>query len=118
MMPFSTGTGLERVGIAGPELELSLGRSVGSGCWTPLQKQETKRIGGGLPVVAPMPKSILFCRKKRSTALESECSAYLSPVGWPDIYSICFSLLDGDRDSFLLDEGFSVFIAVRLIRDN
>ena len=31
MMHFSTGTGLERVGIAGPELELSLGRSAGSG---------------------------------------------------------------------------------------
>ena len=52
MMPFSTGTGLERAGIAGPELELSLGQSVGSGRWTPLQKQETKRIGGGSPVAA------------------------------------------------------------------
>ena len=47
MMPFSAGTGLERVGIAGPELELSLGWSVGSGHWTPLQKQERKRISGG-----------------------------------------------------------------------
>ena len=37
MMPFSTGTVLERVGIAGPELELSLGRSAGSRHWTPLQ---------------------------------------------------------------------------------
>ena len=118
MMPFSIGTGLERVGIAGLELELSLGRSVGFGRWTPLQKQETKRIGGGSLVAAPMPKSVFFCRKKRSTALESECSAYLSPVGWPGIYSICFSLLDCDKDSFLLDEGFFVFIAVRLIRDN
>ena len=58
MMSFSTGTELERVGIAGPELELSLGRSTGSGRWTPLQKQETKMIGEGLPVAAPMPKSV------------------------------------------------------------
>ena len=33
-------------------------------------------------------------------------SAYLSPMGWPGIYSICFSQLDGDNDSFLLDGGF------------
>ena len=58
MMPFSTRTGLERVGIARLELELSLGRSAGSGRWTPLQKQERKRIGGGSPVAAPMPKSV------------------------------------------------------------
>ena len=61
MMPFSIGIGLERAGIVGPELELSLGWSVGSGRWTPLQKQETKRIDGGSPVVAPMPKKILSC---------------------------------------------------------
>ena len=59
MMHFSTRTGLERVGIAEPELKLSLGRFAGSGHWTPLQKQERKRIGGGLPVAAPMPKSVL-----------------------------------------------------------
>ena len=58
MMPFSTGTGLERVDNAGPELGLSLGRSADSGRWTPLQKQERKRIGGGSPFAAPMPKSI------------------------------------------------------------
>ena len=44
--------------------------------------------------------------------------AYFSPMGWPGIYSICFSQLDGDKDSLLLDEGFSFLIAVRLIRDN
>ena len=64
MMPFSTGTGLEHVGIAGPELELSLGRSAGSGRWTPLQKQERKRIGGGSPVAALMPKSVLSCERE------------------------------------------------------
>ena len=30
-------------------------------------------------------------------------SAYLSLMGWPDIYSICFSQFDGDKDSFSLD---------------
>ena len=39
-------------------------------------------------------------------------------MGWPSIYSICFSQLDGDKDSLLLDDGFSFLIAVRLIRDN
>ena len=68
MMHFSTGTKLERFGIAGPELELSLGRSAGSGRWNPLQKQETKRIGGGSPVAAPMPKLVFFLREKISTA--------------------------------------------------
>ena len=45
-------------------------------------------------------------------------SAYLSPMGWPSIYSICFSQLDSDKDSLLLNEGFSFLIVVRLIRDN
>ena len=45
-------------------------------------------------------------------------STYLSPMGWPGIYIICFSQLDGDKDSHLLDEGFSFHIAVRFIRDN
>ena len=51
-----------------PELGSSvldlLGRSTGFGRWAPLQKQETKRIGGGSPVSAPMPKSILSCGRK------------------------------------------------------
>ena len=45
-------------------------------------------------------------------------SAYLSLMGWPGIYSIYFSQLDGDKDSLLLDGGFSFHIAVRLMRDN
>ena len=65
-MPFSTGTGLERVGIVGPALELWLVRSAGSEHWTPLQKQERKRIGGGSPVASPMPKLVLSCGEKRS----------------------------------------------------
>ena len=61
MMFFSTRIGLEHVEIAGPELELSLGWFAGSEHWTPLQKQERKRIGGGSPVTALMPKLVLFC---------------------------------------------------------
>ena len=55
---------MERVGIAGPELELSLGRSAGSGRWTPLQKQERKMIDRGSPVAASMPKSVLSCGRE------------------------------------------------------
>ena len=39
-------------------------------------------------------------------------------MGWPGIYSICFSQLDGDKNFLLLDEEFSFLIAIRLIRDN
>ena len=94
----------------------SLGRSAGSGRWTPLQKQETKRIGGGSPVASSMPK--LVPSRKKINYFESEFSAYLSPMGWPGIYSRCFSQLDGDKDSLLLDGEFSFLITVRLIRDN
>ena len=45
-------------------------------------------------------------------------STYLSPIGLPGIYIICFSQFDGDKDSILLDGGFSFLIAIRLIRDN
>ena len=38
-------------------------------------------------------------------------------MGWPGIYNICFSQLDGDKDSLLLDGGFSFLIIVRLIKD-
>ena len=37
-----------------------LGQSADSVHWTPLQKQETKRIGRGSLVASPMPKSLLF----------------------------------------------------------
>ena len=43
---------------------------------------------------------------------------YLSPMGWPDIHSICFSHLDGGKDSFPLDGVFFAFIVIELIRDN
>ena len=39
-------------------------------------------------------------------------------MGWYGIYSICFSQLDDGKDSFPLDEVFSDFIVIGLIRDN
>ena len=46
-----------------PELGWSVlelvGWSADSVHWTPLQKQETKRIDGGSSVASPMPKSVL-----------------------------------------------------------
>ena len=48
MMPFSTGTGLEHVGIVGPNLESSLDLYAGSGHWTPLQKARNKGDRRGL----------------------------------------------------------------------
>ena len=38
-------------------------------------------------------------------------------MGWLGIYNIRFSQFDGDKDSLLLDGGFSFLIVVRLIRD-
>ena len=67
-----------------------LGRSIGSRCRAPLQKQETKTIGEGLPVASPMPKSVLS-REEKINCLGNEfyvCkSAYLSLMGWPGIYN-------------------------------
>ena len=34
-------------------------------------------------------------------------------MGWPGIYSICFSQFEGDKDSSPLDEIFSAFIGIR-----
>ena len=56
--------------------------------------------------------------KEKINCLEGECSAYLLLMGWPGIYSICFSQLDGGKDSFPLDEIFFAFIVIGLIRDN
>ena len=62
--------------------------------------------------------SQFFPDEEKINCLESEFSAYLSPTGWPGIYSGGFSQFDGDKDSLLLDGGFSFLIAIRLIRDN
>ena len=56
--------------------------------------------------------------REKIDCLEGECFAYLLPRGWPGIYSICFSQLDGSKDSFSLARAFPILIAIRLIRDN
>ena len=70
MMPFFNRTGLERIGVAGPEDVLLLGWSAGSGYDTAglqsldvaLLYKDKKRKGpaGASPVAAPMPKSVFF----------------------------------------------------------
>ena len=47
MMLLFNRTGLERVGVVGPELVLLLGWSACSRCGTPLQKQERRWVGRG-----------------------------------------------------------------------
>ena len=47
-----------------------LGWSAAFGCRAPLQKQETKRIGGGSPVATPMPKSVLSVEKEDQLLME------------------------------------------------
>ena len=37
---------------------------------------------------------------------------------WPDIYSVCISQFDDDKDSFPFDVVFPAFIVIGLIRDN
>ena len=50
-------------------LEL-LSRSAASGLWAPLQKRETKRIGGSSLVPSPMPKSVLFGGREYQLLME------------------------------------------------
>ena len=44
---FFNRTGLEHIGVVGPEIGLLLGWSTGFGCGTSLQKQERRWVGGG-----------------------------------------------------------------------
>ena len=62
----------------------SLGRSAESGCRAPLQKQETKRIGGGLPVASLMPKSVLSSGRKDQLLRERVflCIPFTDAVAW------------------------------------
>ena len=61
MMLFSTRTGLEHVGNAGPELELSLGRSAGTSVGLLCKNKKEGGSAGASPVAAPMPKSVPCC---------------------------------------------------------
>ena len=60
MMPFSTGTGLERVGVVGPKLGLLLGWATGSRAFSSTNTRKKKRPAGASPVATPMPKSVSF----------------------------------------------------------
>ena len=103
MMPFSTGTRLERVGIVGPELELSLALDVGLLCKNNKQRGSTRvhlLLLRCLSQFFPVQENINCLGNK----LLMHKSWYLSPMEWPGIYSICFSQLDDDKDSLLLDE--------------
>ena len=128
-MHFSTRTGLESIGIAWSELELSLGRKWNCRWASPLaldvgflSKNKKERGSAGARPLLFRCLSQFFPVEENINYLGNEVlvheSVYLSQIEWPDIYSICFSQLDGDKDSLLLDEGFSFLIAVRLIRDN
>ena len=52
--------------------------------------------------------------REKIDCLEGECfCVYLSPMGWPGIYSTYYSQLECSKDSFPLDEIFSAFINIR-----
>ena len=92
MMLFSIGTELERVGVVGPVCWL----------WTldssaKTRKKEDRRGFARGRSDALVSFSLL---REKINYLEDECFAYLSPMRWPGIYSICFSQLDGGKDSF------------------
>ena len=55
----------------------------------PAKTRNKRGIGEGSPAVTPMPK-LVFSWREKINCLEGECSTYLSPMGWPGIYSICF----------------------------
>ena len=83
-MPFSIGTGLECVGIVGPELELPLGRSAGSGCCGPLQKQV---IRGGSTGAHPLPlrcQSQFFPDERKDQLFKGRmfCVPFTDGVAW------------------------------------
>ena len=50
--------------------------------------------------------------REKTYCLGGECFAYLSPMGWPGIYSICYSQLEGSKDFFPFDRIFSAFIDI------
>ena len=58
---FFNRTGLERVGNAGPELKLSLGRSACAGVGLLCKNKKEKGSAGASYVTAPIPKSIPSC---------------------------------------------------------
>ena len=74
MMPFFNRTGLERIGVVGPEIVLLLAWSAGSGYGTAglqsldvallCKTRKKKGSAGASSVAAPMPMSVSFWEKK------------------------------------------------------
>ena len=58
MMLFSTGIGLERVGVVGPELGLLLGWFADSSIVLLCKNKKEKGSAGASPVATLMPKSV------------------------------------------------------------
>ena len=82
-MPFSTGIGLERVGVVGPELELLLGLSAGSGRWTPLQKQKQRGSAGARPFpLRCLSQFFLDERKDQLLIGRMFCVPFIDGVAW------------------------------------
>ena len=64
MMPFSTGIGLERVGVVGPELGLLLDWFTGSGRETPLQKKKQRGSARACPLPLRCLSQFFFDERK------------------------------------------------------
>ena len=91
--------------------------TVDSGYGTSLQKQGRRGSARASPVAAPMPKSVSFSEEKRECLRGRICLVwrcvseleYLSPMGWPCIYSGCpisWTVIRGPshwRECFLFD---------------
>ena len=88
MMPFFQPDWLELVGVIRLDLDCY---------WAGLQalallSSAKTRKKKGRQGLRPWPLRCLsqfLSEKKKIDCLEGECVAYLSPIGWPDIYSIC-----------------------------
>ena len=121
MMLFSTRTGLERVESLGRNWNCRWAGPLALDVGLPCKNKKERGLAGARPLPLRC-LSQFFPVEENINCLRNEVLvhkfAYLSPMGWPGIYSICFFQLDGDKDSLLLDGGFSFLITVKLIRDN
>ena len=81
MMPFFKRTGLERVRTVRPEAGLLLGWSASSNAALLCKNKKGKGSAGGLPVTAPMLKSVLQLMRKDRLLRGRIFFEYLSPMG-------------------------------------
>ena len=105
--------GLERIRVVRPEIGLLLGWFADSRCSTPLQRQERRKGQRGLRPWSIRCLSQFLAERKDKLLRGRMCLrmfAYLSPIGWPDIYSVYYSQLKGSKDYFPFDGIFLTFI--------